>query len=313
MRRVLFLVVLLICTLSASAKRSAESSAIPTILTTDLSEGLDSDDWFDTYLFLKCERLKPMGIVLEHYATEPVIELTKELLDIADAKGLPIKRGVTKPMRRNPTTNKVEADDYTEGAEFILEVMRKSKEKVRLIAVGSLRNEALAYSLDPELFLEKVESIQFAGGTYMRKPTAININRDKLAAHIILNLPVKIVALQGQKYKLSGKDEARIAECKNEICQFLTDRQVEWRKQRGADFLQKTGQLMGDGKNLWSLPLLIDPALYEELGVKITQGDVAYDMKFASFNPNKEGTSVLMECTTPDKVTNWCLDLYLNQ
>ena len=37
--------------------------------------------------------------------------------------------------------------------------MKNTEGKVRIICVGSLRNEALAYRREPELFMEKIEVI----------------------------------------------------------------------------------------------------------------------------------------------------------
>ena len=45
---------------------------IQTILVTDFSIDHDVDDWFNTLIFMTLPELHPVGIVLDHYATDDV-------------------------------------------------------------------------------------------------------------------------------------------------------------------------------------------------------------------------------------------------
>ena len=58
-----------------------------------------------------------------------------------------------------------------------------------------------------------------------------------------------------QKQKLSGPQEKAIAEMHKPVPDFLTGMLQRWRTFRGEAWLKNTGQLPGQGKNLWSLPV----------------------------------------------------------
>ena len=85
-----------------------------------------------------------------------------------------------------------------------------------------------------------------------------NVARDTVAAEIVMgsDLPIAWVATcaPDQMQKLTGEQEAAIANMGHPLTDFLADTLGPWRAFRGEAWLRKTGQLPGQGKNLWSLP-----------------------------------------------------------
>lgn len=227
----------------------------PAILSTDLSLDRDPDDWFDTSLFLTLPGIEPKGIVLEHYATDEVLEKTKELLRLVGRAEVPVVKGIAGRLERRH--GGLTAPPHHDGAELILRTLRASKDKVTLIAVGGLGNEAWALHRDPALCREKIAAIYFVGGNpFGHRDT--NVARDTVAAEIVMesDVPIAWVATcaPDQMQKLTGGQEAAIANMGHPVTDFLAGTLGPWRAFRGETWLRKTGQLPGQGKNLWSLP-----------------------------------------------------------
>lgn len=272
-----------------------------TILSTDLSVDLDPDDWFDAYLFMKSAWMRPQGIILTDYAGEKEFELARQLEQIAGHTEIPLLAGVNERFESGKTPRN------TEGAEFILKTLREQRVKTRLIAVGSLRNEALAYEMDPELFKRKVEEVVFVS-VPLNGEKATNVNRDTAAVRVIFESGVPILAVPNVKQKLSGEMESTIAATNSAVCDFLTKRLADWRGRRQKEspgFLKKTDQLQGQGKNLWSLPVFIPETLWAEYGIKAVRCSASYAPKTSTVFPeDKRGNDFLM--------TEWDTDALLD-
>ena len=271
-----------------------------TILSTDLSVDLDPDDWFDAYLFMKSAWMRPQGIILTDYAGEKELELARQLEQIAGHTEIPLLAGVNERFESGKTPRN------TEGAEFILKTLREQRVKTRLIAVGSLRNEALAYEMDPELFKRKVEEVVFVS-VPLNGEKATNVNRDTAAVRVIFDSGVPILAVPNVKQKLSGEMEATIAATNSAVCDFLTKRLADWRGRRRREspgFLKKTEQLEGQGKNLWSLPVFIPETRWAEFGIKAVRCSASYAPGTSTaFPEDKRGNDFLM--------TEWNADALL--
>lgn len=261
-----------------------------TILSTDLSVNLDPDDWFDLCLFLDSEWMNPQGVILADYAGEEEFALARELKSIM-GKDIPLLAGVNENLERGKTPKN------TQGAEFILKTLKKNKAKTRLIAVGSLRNEALAYQMNPKLFLRKVKEVVFVSVPTDGK-FATNVDRDTVAVDIIFKSGVPIVAVPNVKQKLTGEMEQRIADSDKPISQFLTKRLQEWRKNRIDNypgFLERTNQVEGNGKNLWSLPVFVPEKYWPAYGIKTIRCVASYDKTCSTtFTPDENGKDILL-------------------
>jgi hypothetical protein len=276
------------------------------ILSTDLSLDKDPDDWFDTFLFLTTDKINPVGIILENYATDTIRYKTIEFTRILGHNNIPVLKGIQQPLK--VTNGVLRSSDFEDGANFILETMAKSKGKVRLIAVGSLRNEALAYSKNPGLFLNKIEKIYFAGGT-LDGSKDTNIKRDTVATRIIVDSEIPIVWIpctNEMKQKLSGKQEERIANCSSDVCTFLTKLLADWRKFRGDEWLQKTGQLEGQGKNLWSIPIFSYIGLTDSSTLKFISGTMNFNNeKWTSYESSPDGKDIMLIELDKEEIAKW--------
>ena len=285
-----------------------------TILSTDLSLCMDPDDWFDTWLFLKSEHLSPAGIVLADYTTDSVAVLTKELAMIAGKPDIPVVKGVQGKLRREGDS--LAAPDFHEGAEFILETMRNARGKVRLIALGSLRNEALAYSMDPDLFRRKAERVVFVS-VPVHGEFATNLERDTLAASTIYNSGVSVMSIPALKQKLTGPMEERVARTDTPVCRFLTERLRVWREWKTANeqgFLERTQQLMGMGKNLWSLPVFIPENEWDDYGIVCYPCNGATDpVMRAKYPYDPDGKDLMMVQWNEKAVLKHALDIILEK
>jgi len=155
--------------LSQSPATPSPGAEIVSIMSTDFSRAHDADDWFDVVMFCTDPALWPVGVVNDwHFSTgkwEDQEESLRPLLASIGAEKMPTPRGVRGKLKRAPDgTISAPTDRDYDGAKFILDTMRGAKGKVRLINVGSLRNEALAYSMEPELFKAKLDRLYILGG-----------------------------------------------------------------------------------------------------------------------------------------------------
>lgn len=252
-----------------------------TILSSDLSFDKDPDDWFDAYMFMKSDWMRPQGIILTDYAGKQEFKLARELEEIAGCKSLPLLAGVNEPLVKGKTPKN------TEGAEFILKTLREQRVKTRLIAIGSLRNEALAYMMDPELFKRKVEEVVFVSvATHGENVT--NVNRDKLAVDIVFSSGVPILAVPNIKQKMTGEMEKELENSNAPVAKFLVRRLSDWRtrcRKDSPDFLTRTDQTEGKGKNLWSLPVFIPKYQWADYDIKAVRCNASYSKETSTVFP----------------------------
>lgn len=150
----------------------------------------------------------------------------KGLLSLVKREDIPVGRGFEKPIKREliiaehihgktgidgaelplPTIH----DQKLKALDVMVDVLRKAKEKITIVATGPLTNVAILLLAYPEL-KEKIDSIVFMGGACFGgnyTPNAeFNIYVDPEAADIVLNsnLPMYMfgldVTLKGQFFK----------------------------------------------------------------------------------------------------------------
>lgn len=282
------------------------------LLSTDLSLDRDADDWFDAVVFLTLPRLKPSGVVLEHYATDAVEAKLRELLHILRLENIAVARGIQGRLQRNGV--KVTAPQYTSGAALIVGTLRAAESaggKVRLFCVGSLRNEALAYTQDPGLFCRHVEAVYFAGGN-LDGQRECNIDRDELAAEIIFQAPVPKVWVPcspTHKQKLTAQSEASLRDMQHPLTDFLTGMLARWREGRGAAWLGRTEQLSHQGKNLWSMPLFVRVMPGAPSWVRWQRGRASFQMRQGmAFLADPYGPDVMATSVEGAAVALWAME-----
>ncbi|MCG6187343.1 nucleoside hydrolase [Maribellus maritimus] len=284
-----------------------------TILSTDLSIDRDPDDWFDLFLFLQLNEINASGIILDNYATNEVEKYANEFLAILKKENIPILKGVQSKLKILNDT--VQASKYHDGAEFIIETMRKTSCKVRLIAVGSLRNEALAFSKDSILFMEKIENVYFIGGNwdYLNE---MNIGLDHIAGDIILNSPIPIIwipAVWSNRILFPGEYENQLYLFKDSVSIFLSDILKKWRIYRGEKFLKQTDQFPL-GKNLWSFPALLHASgnLSENMIFHNGTISMSIEKEKINFKRQSEGKDKMLVERNSNVIIEWFWNLYRN-
>lgn len=276
------------------------------ILSTDLSLDRDPDDWFDTFLFLTTDGINPTGILLENYATDSIQKKAIEFANIIGNPNIPVVKGIQQPLKLKD--GRLISTCHEDGAEFILNTMKKAKGKVRLIAVGSLRNEAMAYRKNPVLFKEKIDRIYFAGGT-LNGEKDTNVLRDTIATRIIIDSDIPIVWIpctEDIKQKLSGEQEKRLEDCSNKVCSFLTGMLASWREYRGNEWLDRTQQIYGQGKNLWSLPAFAHIENSERFKLNFVSGTMTFDnINWTGFDVHATGKDLMLIDLNHKEITEW--------
>ena len=284
---------------------------IKTILSTDLSVNKDPDDWFDLFLFLNIEGLNPSGIILDNYATNEVVDYTKNFLKILHKEEIPVRKGIQQKMKFVDGTLWV--SDFHDGADFILEIMRKSDYKVRLIAVGSLRNEALALIKDSLLFSNKIERIYWIGGNWDNL-NEMNVGLDPIASSIILNSKIPIVwipAVWSNRIFFPGEYEEKLREYKDPLSMFMNHILKEWRNYRGESFLKRTDQFPS-GKNLWSFPALLHASGFLPETIKFHNGVISLSLEKEKigFKRLSDGKDLMLIERDQDAIIEWFWNYY---
>ncbi len=176
----------------------------PVIFDTDIGD--DIDDALALALALRSPELDVRAVTTVADDVESRTRLAwKELgvfgrRDVALAMGAP--EPLADPMRVRKSAqftiltsaDTIPAEARTPAAAFIVDTLKKSQEKMTLIAVGPLTNIALALKLDPSI-KEKIERIVMMGGAYTSTKQEYNINRDRVAAQIVFDSGVPITAV----------------------------------------------------------------------------------------------------------------------
>lgn len=188
--------------------------------------------------------LKAVTVVGGNQTLEKVGRNTLKVLSFADID-VEVGFGFSGPMVRElVTAPEVHGDDGIYGLvlpearlnrselhaiDLMAEIIRSSKEKITIVAMGPLTNIAIFLRLFPEL-KEKIEKISLMGGAINGgncTPTAeFNIYVDPEAADIVFRSGVPIL-MSGlditQKANVLQEDIERIKEIDNKVAKFLGD------------------------------------------------------------------------------------------
>jgi len=182
--------------LLAMPTRSAEQTArppYPVLYSTDLYYTfiMDNDDPFDAAVLLKSPELEIKGIILDNHTYPSDGEKVLEKIMTYAGRQVPYVKGLGQFEMRAPNDRALDAADQG-GVDLILKSLKESKEKVALIAVGSLTDFAVAYEREPALLAEKVSRIYVVAGTLESRVQDWNVKLDPTAfvAMMRSNLPI---------------------------------------------------------------------------------------------------------------------------
>jgi len=290
------------------------STDVVSILDTDFSLYRDQDDWFDALIFATLVQIKHAGIILEHYATDKEESKLRELLAAANAPNIPIAKGIKQKLKYSGS--KLIASHHKDGAQLILKVMGQTPELVRVICVGSLRNVAYAYYLNPVLFKKKIEAVWFVGGTLRspRKPGNVDANvlRDPVAANIIFNrasVPlVWIPCTLDRVMQFDADQETELRGMRTSVARMLVESIDGWRASKGKAFMERTHQSPAEGKRMWSTCVNLGAAgLYPEW-MGYVRGQASFSPeRWTWFAEDPTGPDLMLVKRNEKAICNWVL------
>jgi len=253
----------LICVLwlsLSSPRLSAQTAPYPVIYSTDLYYTfiMDNDDPFDAAVLLKSPELDIKGIILDNHTYpsdgEKVLE---RIMTYADRR-VPYVKGLGKFEMRSETDNGLYAANQ-EGVELILKALRDSKQKVSLIAVGSLTDFSVALQRDPKLVREKVDTVYVVAGTLESRVQDWNVKLDPTAFVTMMRskLPIVWVPVDTSMWYFPVPD--LLVPTKNKLAHFLLNESLYYYLM--LDFQAGTHKDRYEyydlGLRMWSTPALV--------------------------------------------------------
>ena len=222
---------LLLVTVSLAA---AQPARIPVLFDTDIGD--DIDDAIALALALQSPELDVRGVTTVFGVVEQRTRLAWKELALYHRTDIPLATGAGDPLLDAPVVQKArqfevltDADTppasarNRRAAEFIIEALLASPDKLTLVPVGPLTNIALALRLEPRI-KSKIERIVLMGGAFRRLYSEWNIQRDRAAAQIVFSSGVPILAVGLDvtlQCKLETKDLDRLRAADNPATKFL--------------------------------------------------------------------------------------------
>ena len=218
--------------LNATALLS-QSVRIPVLFDTDIGD--DIDDAIALALALQSPELDVRGVTTVFGVVDQRTRLAWKELGLHGRQSVPLATGAGDPLLDPPVIQQARQFDVLtdsdtppgksrrRAAEFLIETLLASNEKLTLVPVGPLTNIALALRLEPRI-KSKIERIVLMGGAFKRLYSEWNIQRDRAAAQIVFTSGVPIVAVGLDvtlQCKLETKDLDRLRAAHNPATQFL--------------------------------------------------------------------------------------------
>lgn len=148
---------MLMFALGISAAQAA--TRIPVLYSTDLHHPhMDPDDHFDLATLFSLPELDVQGIVLDcgsHQRKAPGSIPVNQMLHLT-GRQVPFAIGLGHPLRSPDDDGCDQPAQFQHAVTLILDVLRRSPERVTVFTTGSLRDVAAAFNRDPELLRRKV-------------------------------------------------------------------------------------------------------------------------------------------------------------
>ena len=213
----------------AKATVSAAAARIPVIIDTDMA----IDDWAAMLYLLQHPQVQVLGITVTGAGEahcNPGAQHAVDLADVTPQKGVPVACGDAEPLdgyfdfpadwRKGadtfydvPLAASARHPDKRHAAQLLLDLLQKSKGKVKLVVIGNATNVAQALIKRPGI-KNKIERIYMMGGAvwakgniivagftdnYKNKTSEWNVMIDPVATRIVLQsgVPVTLVPLDG--------------------------------------------------------------------------------------------------------------------
>ncbi len=221
---------------------------VPIIFDTDIGD--DIDDALALALALQSPELDVRAITTVIDDVELRTRLAWKQLGIYGRRDIPLGTGASEPLLdavRNNRSRQYEvltpADEFPaaarkSGAQLIVDTVMGAAEKITLVPVGPLTNIALALRLEPRI-KTKIDKIVLMGGAFFPPRAEYNILRDRVAAEIVFQSGIPIVAVGldvTEKCKLQGADFDKLRAAKNPASQFIVRLIELWQNGRATQY-----------------------------------------------------------------------------
>lgn len=204
----------------------------PVVLDTDIGD--DIDDALALSLALQSPELKVLAVstVLQH--GDERAALVEKILELYGRTDIPVGVGAEQTLMGAPSNAVVVQTKAlppgsrvkggrVNGIELLLDTIRKSPEKVSILAYGPLTNIALLLRSDATI-REKIERIVLMNGVFFRPGLEYNTKTDVEASAIVYasGIPIKTVGLDvTMQCRLSDADMRRLEDSKLDTVRFL--------------------------------------------------------------------------------------------
>ena len=292
------------CGLLAVAFPIALSAQIPSVLypviySTDLYYTfiMDNDDPFDAAVLLKSPELDIKGIILDNHTYPSDGEkILEKLMTYADRR-VPYVKGLGEFQMRSATDQGLYAANQ-EGVELTLKTLRESKQKVSLIAVGSLTDFAVALQRDPKLLSEKVSTIYVVAGTLESRVQDWNVKLDPTAFVTVMRSKVPIIWVPVDTSMWYFPAPQLLLPTRNELAHFLLNESLYYylMLDSQARTHKDRYEYYDLGLRLWSTPAFVmavhDPAASEMFDIETAKVEFDDDGLIRSVQYGGQNTNV---------------------
>ena len=290
---------LLLTGFSTGLSAQTASALYPVIYSTDLyySFIMDNDDPFDAAVLLKSPELDIKGIILDNHTYPSDGEKVLEKVMAFSDRRVPYVKGLGEFQMRSATDPGSYAANQ-EGVELILKTLRESKQKVALIAVGSLTDFAVALQRDPKLLNEKVSLVYVVAGTLESRVQDWNVKLDPTAFVSIMrsSLPIMWVPVDTSMWYFPAPQ--LLVPTKNRLAHFLLNESLYYYLMLDAQARTHKDryEYYDLGLRLWSTPAFVmavhDPAASEMFDVEPAKVEFDDDGLIKSVHYGTENANV---------------------
>lgn len=247
----------------------AAPNRYPIIYSTDLYYTIaDIDDHFDAAVLLKSPELDIKGVILDNhlYPSDGETVMAK-LMEYAHRRA-PVVKGLGNYQLRSFEDKGLYVDEQG-GVELILKTLRESREKVSLMAVGSMTDFAVAYLREPALLQQKVSNVYIVAG-FAESPTQeYNVKLDPKAYVVLMRSKLPIIWIPCDSSMWYFPAVQMLVPEKNMLSHFLLNELLFWYLRGDVYSAPGAGKPAKDryvyydkGRWMWSTPGFVHAAHY---------------------------------------------------
>jgi len=227
--RYALLVIVLSCLLPTTSAAQHTTLPKPVIYSTDLTYTfhMNEDDPFDAAVLLKSPELDIRGVILDnHNYPSDGDKILEKIMEYADRR-VRVVKGLERFNMLSFDDNGLNAA-HQEGVKLILNTLRDSKEKVTLIAVGSLTDFAVAFVRNPALLKEKVAAVYVVAGSLLNPVRDLNVMLDPRAFVKIMRSGLPIIWIPVDTSMWNFPAPQMLVPPKNALAHFLLNELLSW-------------------------------------------------------------------------------------